>query len=315
MLDSMPRTSFHDEPKSLQTLPDSLPPLVVIQRNPMSGSGRGRSELIILVRELKQLGFRVRMFSIRSKLDEYLTAAAARGVLRCIVAAGGDGTVADLVNRHPGVPIAVLPLGTENLLARYLGLRRSGKTLAQIISRGKVRVLDSAVANGRRFLLMLSVGVDSEIVDAIHRVRIGTIWRLGYMLPTLRAFIQSQPKTFRAVAVDGQTTVVGSHIIVSNVPVYGFGLPFALDAAPDDGLLDVRAFTGKTRWQIFRHAVRLKLGLLIRPDEIQRMSVSAVVVDLTGGTAGVISQYDGDPGPELPVRIVVDPRSLTMIVP
>lgn len=255
------------------------------------------------------------MFSGRSKLDEYLAVASARHRLRCIVAAGGDGTVADLLNRHPGVPIAVLPLGTENLLARYLGVRRCGKTLAQIISGGKVRVFDSAVANGRRFLLMLSVGVDSEIVDAIHRSRTGTIWRLGYVLPTLRAFIRSRPRTFRATAADGQSSVTGSHIIVSNVPVYGFGLNFAPDAAPDDGLLDVRAFTGTTRWHIFRHAVRLKLGLPIHANDVQRISVPSVVVEQNETISGVISQCDGDPGPELPVRIVVDPCSLTVMVP
>ena len=300
---------------SRQTLPDSQPPLVVIQRNPTSGTGRGREELILLVRELKQLGFRVRMFSGRSKLDKYLAVVSAQHCLRCIVAAGGDGTVADLVNRHPGVPIAVLPLGTENLLARYLGVRRCGKTLAQIISRGRVRVFDSALANGRRFLLMLSIGVDSEIVDAIHRSRTGTILRLGYVLPTLSAFIRSRPRTFRATAADGRSSVAGSHIIVSNLPVYGFGLNFAPDAAPDDGLLDVRAFTGTTRWQIFQHAVRLKLGLPLHARDIQRISVSSVVVELAEAAVGVISQCDGDPGPELPVRIVVEPGSLTVIVP
>lgn len=255
------------------------------------------------------------MFSSRVKLNEYVAVASARHDLRCIVAAGGDGTVADLVNRHPGVPIAVLPLGTENLLARYLGVRRCGKTLAQIIRRGNVRVFDSAVANGRRFLLMLSVGVDSEIVDAIHRSRTGTIRRIGYALPTLRAFLCSRPRTVRATSSDGRLSVTGSHIIVSNVPVYGFGLNFAPDAAPDDGLLDVRAFTGATRWQIFRHTVRLKLGLPIPAQEVQRISVPSVLIELNQSIAGVISQCDGDPGPELPVRIVVDPRSLMMIVP
>jgi len=255
------------------------------------------------------------MFSGRSKLDKYLAVGSARHCLRCIVAAGGDGTVADLVNRHPGVPIAVLPLGTENLLARYLGVRRCGKTLAQIISRGKVRVFDSALANGRRFLLMLSIGVDSEIVDAIHRSRTGTILRLGYVLPTLRAFIRSRPRTLRATAADGRSSVSGSHIIVSNLPVYGFGLNFAPDAAPDDGLLDVRAFTGATRWQIFQHAVRLKLGLPVHARDIQRISVSSVVVELAEAAVGIISQCDGDPGPELPVRIVVEPGSLKVIVP
>ncbi len=298
-----------------QPLQEPGPRLVVIQRNPSSGSGLGRGELIVLVRELQRLGFRVRMFSSRAKLDLYLTVFSARRLPHCIVAAGGDGTVADLVNRHPGIPIAVLPLGTENLLARYLGLRRSGKTLAQVINRGRTRTLDSAVANERRFLLMLSAGVDAEIVAAIHHARTGTIRRIAYVVPSLRAFLRSTPKIFRAVSADGLTSVSGSHLIVSNLPVYGFGLRFAPEAAPDDGLLDVRAFTGTTRWQIFWHAVKLKLGLRLRADEVQRITAASLTLELADGSADVTSQCDGDPGPALPVRVVIERRSLIVIVP
>jgi diacylglycerol kinase (ATP) len=292
--------------------------LVVIQRNPKSGSGRGRGELILLIRELKTHGLKVRMFPDRAVMDDYLRGLSAPASLRCIVAAGGDGTVADLVNRHPGVPIAILPLGTENLLARYLGIRRCGRSLARMILQANTRVLDSAIANGRRFLLMMSVGVDADIVDSLHRCRTGNIRRMSYVVPSLRAFLTSQPRVFRAVSADGTCELRGSHIIVSNAPVYGFALPFCPGAAPDDGLLDVRSFTGKTRWQILWHAVKLKTGFPVHDGEVQRICVSSITLEVADqastGQSGV-TQCDGDPGPALPVRIEIDPRSLTVIVP
>ena len=53
---------------------------------------------------------------------------------RCLVAVGGDGTVSALLNEHPGVPLTVLPAGTENLVARHFGLRKDPDELARTIA-------------------------------------------------------------------------------------------------------------------------------------------------------------------------------------
>jgi diacylglycerol kinase (ATP) len=302
-----------------EELPINLEPindeLVIIQRNPHSGSGAGRSQLRILSRHLREAGFRVRMFSSRPKLDRYLAERPAHRILRCIVAAGGDGTVADLVNRHPGVPIAVLPLGTENLLAKYLGIRRCGRKLAEIIHRGHVKVFDSAIVNDRRILLMVSVGIDAEIVDAVHRARSGNIHRLSYVRHVVQAFLTNPPVTYRVFTADGSFDVSGRHIIATNVPRYGFDIPFAPQARPDDGVLDVRVFHGTTRWQILWHAAKLKLGLPVGNTEFTRFSASAVIIECLDATTPRTSQCDGDPGPALPLQIVMDHHSLTLIVP
>jgi diacylglycerol kinase (ATP) len=296
--------------------PDSLnDELVIIQRNPHSGSGAGRIQLRILSHHLRRAGFRVRMFSSRPRLDHYLKHKPAHRVLRCIVAAGGDGTVADLVNRHPGVPIAVLPLGTENLLAKFLSIRRCGRRLAEVIQRGKVRIFDSAIVNGRRILLMASVGIDAEIVEAVHQARTGHIHRVSYVRHILGAFLANLPILYRVVAESGAVDLSGCHIIVTNVPRYGFDIPFAPKARPDDGVLDVRVFHGTTRWQVFWHVVRLRLGLPVASNEFTRFSASAVRIECLDGTKPRTSQCDGDPGPELPLQIVTDHHSLTLIVP
>ena len=255
------------------------------------------------------------MFSSRPKLDRYLAEKPAARILRCIVAAGGDGTVADLVNRHPGVPIAVLPLGTENLLAQYLGIRRCGRRLAQIIHSGRVKVFDSAIVNGRRILLMVSAGIDAEIVEAVHQARWGNIHRLSYVRHVVRAFLTNPPITYRAITADGSFNVSGRHIIATNVPRYGFDIPFAPQARPDDGVLDIRVFHGTTRWQIFWHAAKLRLGLPVSTKEFTRFSASAVRIECLDATTVRTSQCDGDPGPELPLKIEMDPHSLTLIVP
>ena len=288
--------------------------LVVIQRNPRSGSGAGRKELLILIRALRKAEYRVRMFRSRPKLDAFLSISEKAGLLRCIVAAGGDGTVADVANRHPGCPIAVLPLGTENLLAGYLNLPRCGRSLAVVIASGQIQMFDTATANGRRFLLMLSAGVDGEIVHAIHQSRTGTIRRMGYALPTLRAFLSSSPQLIRVSTPDAGHIATGTHVIVTNIPRYGFGLKFAPEAISDDGLLNVRIYHGATRWHILWHAIRLKLGLSIHASECTKFTATRVTLE--SATAAPISgvQIDGDPCSSLPVRVTIEPASLCVLV-
>ena len=214
--------------------------------------------------------------------------------------------MADVANRHPGCPIAVLPLGTENLLAKYLNLPRCGRALAVVITSGRIRIFDTATANGRRFLLMLSAGVDGEIVHAIHQSRRGTIRRMGYALPTLRAFLSSSPKLIRVSTPDARQIVTGTHVIVTNIPRYGFGLEFAPEAISDDGLLNVRIYHGATRWQIIWHAIRLKLGLSIHSSEYTKFTATQVTLDSATGALISGVQIDGDPCTALPVtrRIV-----------
>ena len=288
--------------------------LVVIQRNPRSGSGAGRQELLVLIRELRSAGFVVRMFRTRRSMDARLARPGTTCQLRCIVAAGGDGTVADVVNRHPGCPIAVLPLGTENLLAHYLNVPRCGRTLSKMIVTGRIRNLDSAIANGRRFLLMLSAGVDGDVVHAMHAARAGTIRRIGYVVPTLRAFFSSRPKLIRASTPDGKYSATGTHVIVTNIPRYGFALKFAPEAIPDDGLLNIRVYHGTTRMQILWHAIRLKLRLPLDAREISRFTATHVTLESAGGVPVSGVQADGDPCAALPVHAAIEPASLCVLV-
>ena len=73
----------------------------------------------------------------------------------------------------PGVPIAILPLGTENLLAKQLGLRADPAELCRVICGGRILRLDAGLAAGRLFLLMAGCGFDAEVVRRLHGIRRG----------------------------------------------------------------------------------------------------------------------------------------------
>ena len=135
--------------------------MVVIAENPRAGSGEGQTLVERLADELSGRGFQVvrerEPERIRSRLQPVGEPAgtAAAGRLACVVCAGGDGTigmVASWVDAE--TPLAVLPLGTENLLAKQFGFDRDIDTLVERIASGETFAIDAGEANGRLFLVV-----------------------------------------------------------------------------------------------------------------------------------------------------------------
>src|SRR4051812_21696082 len=96
----------HSEPAALRS-PLVDRPYVAIQRNPHAGPGQRKSQLVELVKRLHRRGLRPRMFRRRERLQQWMSSPENLAQLRCLVAAGGDGTVGDLITRYPGVPLAI----------------------------------------------------------------------------------------------------------------------------------------------------------------------------------------------------------------
>src|SRR5205085_10992248 len=135
---------------------------VAILANPRAGSGKSHRLVEALVGALRGRRFSPLLCWEREALSELVERGEAQE-LRCVVAAGGDGTLLEVLNRVPGVPVALLPLGNENLVARFCGLRRSARKVADVVAAGRLRRTDLARVNGRLFCLMAGAGLDAEV--------------------------------------------------------------------------------------------------------------------------------------------------------
>jgi YegS/Rv2252/BmrU family lipid kinase len=291
-------------------------PWVAIQRNPTSGAGLQRAELLQLVRHLRRLGIRPRLYSRRERLEARLQNPEERQRLVCLVAAGGDGTIGDLANRFPDLPLAVLPLGTENLLARHLGIPSDGRFVAEMIAAGCTRAIDVGVVNGRRFLLMVTAGFDADIVHRTHARRTGHIRKWNYLQPIWESLRSYRYPKLRISAEGGdlasENSLSARLVVVANLPAYAMGLPLAMSADGSDGLLDLRLFRRRSAFQMFRYLYKV----LLRQHETLADVVSgrARRVRITCDTA-VPLQCDGDPAGFTPADITILPGALTLIVP
>src|SRR3546814_9466979 len=87
-----------------------------------------------------------------------------------LVAAGGDGTINGVVNglAGGGVPLALLPLGTANVLAAEIGLEESPAEIVRAILRGPAVPIHLGDVNGRHFTLMAGIGLDADVVAAVN---------------------------------------------------------------------------------------------------------------------------------------------------
>jgi YegS/Rv2252/BmrU family lipid kinase len=187
-----------------------------------------------------------------------------------VLASGGDGTVTACAEgvAGSGVPLAVLPAGTGNLLARNLGLPLALDQALAVALDGQDRRLDVGSANGRPFVAMAGIGFDAMLLDSTGEPLKKKLGWAAYALSALR-HLRARPvrATLRA---DGGRVLRrrASGIIVGNVGALQGGVALLPGAEPDDGLLDLMVLTarGWSGW------LALTADVMLRRDRTGRVA-------------------------------------------
>ncbi len=121
-----------------------------------------------------------------------------------LVVVGGDGAMrlAAASAVRTGTPVYHYPLGTENLFSREFGMSASPAALLDALRSLRVEHVDVGVANGRTFLLMVSMGYDAEVIHDLSARRGGGISHLSYLGPLVRQLRRWRPPEL-TVRADG----------------------------------------------------------------------------------------------------------------
>lgn len=288
---------------------------VILAVNPHAGS-RSRHDLIEhLIRELELHGLEPSIITDSYELREVTSQPQIAGELRAVVAAGGDGTVARVANfTPPGTPLAILPLGTENLLSKYLDSSANPHQLAATIARGATVQIDAGRAGEQLFLLMLGCGFDAEVVRRMHEQRRGHINHLSYVKPIFDAIRNYQYPELRVHGIDQQNQpfdLSARWVFVVNVPRYAGGLAISPDAVVDDGLLNVCTFKEGSLWNGLIYLSGVLTGQHRSWEDFVTVKASKLRIEASSPAP---YQLDGDPGGMLPVEIEILPHRLTLLV-
>jgi YegS/Rv2252/BmrU family lipid kinase len=239
--------------------PDGRRVLVVF--NPVAGRQR-RRRLHRMLAQLEAAGCRVSVEHTRAPGDATSIAwrAATSGAFDVVAAAGGDGTVSEVAQGldEGGVSLAVLPLGTANVLAHELGIGHDPARAVAAIAHGSPRPLHLGRVNGQPFVLMVGAGFDADVVArralAVKR-RLG---KLAYALAALREW--SRGASARCEVSLGSERRQAVCVVVSNAR--GYGGRFALAPEADIGApgFTVTIFGPGTRRDLLRYVVALFRG-------------------------------------------------------
>jgi YegS/Rv2252/BmrU family lipid kinase len=231
-----------------------------------------------------------------------------------VVAAGGDGTINEVVNGLVGssTVLATLPLGTMNVWARELRLPLQPRAAAQAMLSWKPRPIDLGRAGGRYFLLMAGIGFDAVITSGIRDEEKRRLGALAYVLRGVQAALQMRGTRARIV-LDGKR-VRGRvlMVVVGNTQLYGGLVRITQRASVDDGLLDVCVLKGDSLWSALLHTFSIVS---------QQHSLDPEIEYYRARTIRIISrpplpvQVDGDTIGQTPMTFEVAAGALQALMP
>jgi YegS/Rv2252/BmrU family lipid kinase len=291
-----------------------VPDHLALIANPASGSFSLR-RFDQALKLLRQNGLAPEVLMTRSAEDgrRFATELCQRHRKPLIIASGGDGTVNDVLNgiTTPEALLAVLPLGTTNVLARELGISSVADAVRRIV-RGESRplpvgLLESDSGVRRHFLLMAGIGIDGAVVAGVRGAEKGRFGKGAYLLAAYR-MLRDWPDATFTVSANGTSRECHT-LIVSNAVRYGGSFRLAPAADLFAPSLELVCLSGCRRRDYLRFALALLFGYRGDTAGVERIPAQEAVIS---GNAAI--QLDGDFVGHAPARISVSPAFVRLVV-
>lgn len=237
-----------------------------------------------------------------------------------VIAAGGDGTINEVVQGLAGsnTVLAILPVGTTNVMARDLNIPLNFQDALRIIPTGEEVTIDLGVVNDRYFILMVGIGFDAKLVNEVdsNLKKMTGVVAFAATSPIAMFSHKSSKMSITLWDKEGKKKKfkkTSYQALVSNAPTYAISLTVALNAKLNDGLLDLDIFKSdklhKFAWKLISIAFITKKNDKEAVDhfQFQKMMVKA--------DPPMPIQVDGDSYGYTPALIEVKPNFLKILKP
>jgi diacylglycerol kinase (ATP) len=315
--------------------------------NAHAGHGIAQRDLDAVTDYLERNGWALGVQRTHTPRDATALArrAAAQGV-DVVIAAGGDGTVNEVVNGLIGsdTALGVLPVGTSNVWALQMGIptlsplgpaaglarlmvdleERIERPLprnyhrsvlfnaARVLVEGEHRAVDVGKVNDRHFLLWAGIGLDAEVtirVSPKDKKAFGPWAFVGSALDVVREYRSTDVRlTLDGVVRQTRTSL----IVISNVQLYGGVLPIGARASVDDGVLDVCVFKGEGLLNYVQQILKVVARQHVEDATIEYYQCKELVVEASDALP---VHVDDEPFAVTPVMVSAVPGALRAIVP
>lgn len=295
---------------------------LLVIHNPTAGGRRARRLRAVVSRlEARGLSVAVRPTGKRGDAEDFARNADPAEI-DAVVAAGGDGTINEVINGlavHAAggrpLPLGIVPMGTANVLAAELGLSTDVERIAAAIAGGRRTMIWPALANGRVFSLMAGVGLDARVVERVDPRVKRLIGKGAYVAETLVQLATRPDHRYRVTLDDAPPQEVAS-VIVAKGHFYGGRFICAPDARLTEPELHVCLFPRGGRLNALRYVWGVTAGRLARFPEYRVVTAKRVRIEGPAGD-GLFAdavQGDGDVLARLPVEITLAGWRLPVLV-
>lgn len=242
--------------------------LIKLIANPGAGEAKEEAQNLKLVTDrLEKKGLKVDLVQINPKEKATPVARkASKNGYKVIVAMGGDGTIEAVMRGMIGskTRLGIIPSGTENNIAKSLGIPSDLEGACDLIASGKTLKLDIGrvkTKKGKKFYFfeMATVGLAAAIYPDMNKVANG---KFSHLKDTASTFLHQETKptvylTFNNESKDKVETML---VMVSNTPIFGKNLNVAPEASMQDGLLDISVYPEFNKIELLNYYASIMNG-------------------------------------------------------
>ena len=238
-----------------------------------------------------------------------------------VIVCGGDGTLNEVVNGLAGssVPLALLPAGTANVLAKELGLPWDLENAAALFAHSELRRIALGLVttandthSSRYFLSVGGAGPDGAIVNGVSSKLKNSAGTLAYWAEGFQQLVRYSFPRFRAT-VNNQT-IDATFIIVGRTKHYGGPFRITTEASLYSDQFELMLCTATNRVTYLGYIPLVWLGQLRRARQTHFLKATCVRCEPLDGEPPYV-QVDGEPAGRLPAEFRIVPNALTLAVP
>src|SRR5512139_1441233 len=254
----------------------------IIQAKLIANPGAGKPEesarqLELATRLLQQHGIEVNVALAKPKEEATpLAKQAVKDGYDLVIAMGGDGTLEAVLRGMVGkkTPMGIIATGTQNNIAKSLGIPLDMEEACALIASRHIRKLDVGkvkVKKGKKlyFFELTAVGLVAALYPTTSKLADGKLSKLKDAALTL-LHQEREPEVFLTLDDESKIKVKTMLVVISNAPMFGANFLVAPDATVNDGLLDVSVYPDFTKTEVLAYFAQVRDEGFSNNEKVQR---------------------------------------------
>ncbi|MCX7836192.1 MAG: diacylglycerol kinase family protein [bacterium] len=266
--------------------------------------------------KLSDFGYQVSIYEIHPEKNGYSpTELALQQGAEMIISAGGDGTINNSAKllTHTEIPLAIIPLGSGNGLARTLGIPLELEKALNLLKNPIIQKIDTGKVNGDLFLISCGFGIDADIAHDFEKTHVRGIF--PYVVSGIRRFFTEELETYQITDLETNETWKGEALVtcVANSEQYGGGAIVAPNASPEDGYLELLEGLPVRFLEAVQVGIKLFNGSLDKEPKLKRKKIKKILYKRL--SKRLVMHRDGEACFSKVENIIeIDPLSLHVVI-